>query len=111
VEFKVKAGPVTILGLTQTAQGGFKLIGAELILPLTFKGRLGGLITVGSKGSGEPYVQSDIDLLEVLAAHAAVAIENARLYDDALRTRESLKETESRYQELFDNTIRKYLSP
>jgi L-arabinose isomerase len=29
VEFKVKPGPVTILGLTQTAQGGFKLIGAE----------------------------------------------------------------------------------
>jgi GAF domain-containing protein len=91
--------------------GQLKLIGAELILPLIFKGRLGGLITVGAKGSGEPYVQSDIDLLEALAVHAAVAIENARLYDDALRTRESLKETESRYQELFDNTIRKYLSP
>jgi len=29
VEFKVKTGPVTILGLTQTANGGFKLIGAE----------------------------------------------------------------------------------
>jgi len=29
VEFKVKTGPVTILGLTQTAEGGLKLIGAE----------------------------------------------------------------------------------
>ena len=29
VEFKVKAGPVTILGLTQTADGKLKLIGAE----------------------------------------------------------------------------------
>ena len=29
VEFKVKAGPVTILGLTQTAEGKLKLIGAE----------------------------------------------------------------------------------
>ena len=29
VEFKVKAGPVTILGLTQTAEGRLKLIGAE----------------------------------------------------------------------------------
>jgi L-arabinose isomerase len=29
VEFKVKTGPVTILGLTQTADGKLKLIGAE----------------------------------------------------------------------------------
>lgn len=29
VEFKVRTGPVTILGLTQTAQGGLKLIAAE----------------------------------------------------------------------------------
>ena len=29
VEFKVKAGPVTILSLTQTAEGRLKLIGAE----------------------------------------------------------------------------------
>jgi len=29
VEFKVKTGPVTILGLTQTADGRLKLIGAE----------------------------------------------------------------------------------
>jgi L-arabinose isomerase len=29
VEFKVKAGPVTIVGLTQTADGTLKLVGAE----------------------------------------------------------------------------------
>jgi L-arabinose isomerase len=29
VEFKVKTGPVTILGLTQTAEGRLKLLGAE----------------------------------------------------------------------------------
>ena len=29
VEFKVKTGPVTILGLTQTAEGKLKLVGAE----------------------------------------------------------------------------------
>ncbi|MGE5646499.1 MAG: arabinose isomerase [Acidobacteriota bacterium] len=29
VEFKVRTGPVTILGLTQTASGGFKMIAAE----------------------------------------------------------------------------------
>jgi L-arabinose isomerase len=29
VEFKVKTGPITILGLTQTAAGRFKMIAAE----------------------------------------------------------------------------------
>ena len=83
---------------------------AELIIPLRYKGQLAGVLTVGSKGNGEPYVQSDIDLLEALAGHAAVAIENARLYDEAKYAQESLQESEARLATMAKQSIEKYLS-
>lgn len=87
-----------------------KNAGAELIIPLRYKGQLQGILTLGWKGNGEPFVQSDIDLLDALAGHAAVAIENARLYDDARRAHESLRESEARISAIADYSIRKYLS-
>jgi len=83
---------------------------AELVIPLRYKGQLAGVLTVGSKGNGEPYVQSDIDLLEALAGHAAVAIENARLYDEAKRAQEALRESEARLATMAEQSIEKYLS-
>ena len=74
--------------------------GAALIIPLFYKGQLQGALTLGRKGGREPYVQSDIDLLETLANHAAVAIENARLYEEARLARASLQESEDRFYTL-----------
>ncbi len=85
-------------------------VDAELIIPLSSKGRLDGILTVGGKGSGEPFVQSDIDLLDALAGHAAIAIENARLYEEARRARDSLQESEARLSSMVEHSIRKYLS-
>jgi GAF domain-containing protein len=81
-----------------------------LIIPLRYKGKLAGVLTTGSKGTGEPYVQSDIDLLEALAGHAAVAIENARLYDEAKRAQESLRESEARLAIMAKQSLERYLS-
>ena len=77
-------------------------IGAELLLPLIYKGQVRGVLTLGFKGNGEPYVDSDIELLEALAGHAAIAIENAWLYDEARRTQESLSASESKFRTLAD---------
>jgi PAS domain S-box-containing protein len=79
-------------------------IDADLLMPLFYQGRLQGVLTLGKKGNLEPYVQSDIDLLEALTAHAAVAIENARLYDNARRVRESLRESQERFRHLIETT-------
>ena len=57
---------------------------AELVAPMFFKEQLIGVLILGSKGSGDPYMQSDIDILESLAAQTAIAIENARLYNEAI---------------------------
>ncbi len=81
-----------------------KSAGAEIFIPLISKGRLQGILMLGKKGNLEAYAQSDLDLLEALAGHAAVAIENARLYENARKVQESLRESEERFRNLIETT-------
>jgi sigma-B regulation protein RsbU (phosphoserine phosphatase) len=67
---------------------------ARLLLPLTVKDDLLGILSLGPKQSEEPYSPSDIRLLQSVAAQTAVALENSRLTaaiaeETALRARMS----------------------
>ena len=75
-------------------------IGAEALVPLLFQGRLQGALVLGAKVSGETFGQSDVGFLETLAAHAASALENARLNDITRKVRSSLQESEERFTTL-----------
>jgi len=70
---------------------------AELFLPLKFKDNLVGIITLGRKRSDQSYSEEDHALLYAMADQAAVAFENARLYEEV---RQSLKEKEKLEKEL-----------
>ncbi|MDE1920700.1 MAG: diguanylate cyclase [Candidatus Omnitrophica bacterium] len=59
-------------------------IEANLVLPLFFKDNLIGFLTLGPSDDDRPYVQSDIDILMTLTGQTAIAIENARLYTEAI---------------------------
>jgi len=110
IEWLRRKGRIVVREELETASYGDNLVmsehmrktGAELIIPLIYKGDIKGFIALGQKGSGGPYVRSDIDLLELLAAHAAIAIENARLYEEAKRSKASLLESESKFRTLAD---------
>jgi signal transduction histidine kinase len=59
-------------------------IGSTAIAPLTIKDQvMGTLVTVGTQRGKETFDQADLDLLVAFANQAAVAIENARLYEQA----------------------------
>jgi PAS domain S-box-containing protein len=75
---------------------------AELVIPLLYKGDIKGWIILGQKGNEQPYLQSDIDLLEVLAGHAAIAIENAQLYEEARQAKEIMQESEAKFRTLAE---------
>ncbi|MFC1709889.1 diguanylate cyclase [Candidatus Omnitrophota bacterium] len=64
--------------------GGLGGIGAELIIPLIYKDRLVGILNLDQKLSGSTYDQGDIDLLTLFADETAIAVENARLYLEAI---------------------------
>jgi PAS domain S-box-containing protein len=66
---------------------------SELIVPLLVRGKVIGAVTGDYSSSGRRYSAEDIPLAESLAARAALAIDNARLYRDlrqALRTRDEV---------------------
>lgn len=54
----------------------------ELFLPLNTKGELIGFLVLGKKLSSQPYTRDEQVIFSTLANQTAVAIENARLYDE-----------------------------
>ena len=78
--------------------------GFDIFIPLRSKQVLIGVLALGRRTNGEPYFQNDIDLLQTIAGHAAAAIENARLFEEAGRIRASLKESEDIFRTLAETT-------
>ena len=56
-------------------------IEASLVIPMIFRKKLTGMITLGEKKSGELFVREDMELLSTIADQSAIAIENARNYE------------------------------
>ena len=65
---------------------------AKLCVPIqTGPGQLSGILVLGQKLSQQIYSSEDRQLLTALGSQMAIALENARLYNDALRARENLE--------------------
>jgi signal transduction histidine kinase len=58
-----------------------KHIEASLCVPMIISNKLIGIIVLGAKVSGDAYTSDDLNLLGTLAKQAAIAIDNARLYE------------------------------
>ncbi|MFA5116722.1 MAG: histidine kinase N-terminal 7TM domain-containing protein, partial [Candidatus Omnitrophota bacterium] len=67
-------------GIKDMALKAFHEMEAEICIPLMLKNKLIGLLNLGRRLSGERYQDADFELLELLGAEIAVAVENARLY-------------------------------
>ena len=63
----------------------FETLHASLIVPLVFQNEVTGLISLGEKKSGKFYNREDIDFLHTLARQGAVAIENAKLFEENIQ--------------------------
>ncbi|MEK6742146.1 MAG: PAS domain S-box protein [Nitrospirota bacterium] len=85
-----------------TLAKALKAIGAEVLVPIFYQGRLQGALSLGLKLNRSAYNQTDILLLETLAGHAAAAIENATLFQETLRIQESLRESEGKFRTLAE---------
>ncbi|MCC6179690.1 MAG: GAF domain-containing sensor histidine kinase [Chloroflexi bacterium] len=66
-------------------------ISAALATPITYQGRLVGIIFAADERSGRTFGRRDLELLELFADQAAVAIEHARLFEQAASV-EALRE-------------------
>jgi PAS domain S-box-containing protein len=75
--------------------------GSALILPLWVRGQIIGVLNVESE-EVDHFHAGDIDVLQPLANQVAIAIENARLYEQA-RTLAALEERQKLARELHDS--------
>jgi signal transduction histidine kinase len=64
---------------------------AEVSIPLLLKGKLIGMINLSHKFNKEIYSHEDIELLSTLANQVAVAMENAKLYEDLKRSKSYIR--------------------
>lgn len=78
--------------LSPRERDALEKMGARLLVPIrTGQGQLSGIMVLGEKLSQQPYSDEDKRLLQTLSSQIAMAVENARLYSDALRAREDLE--------------------
>ncbi|MGD0946661.1 MAG: ATP-binding protein [Candidatus Binatia bacterium] len=63
----------------------------EVSMPLTISGRLVGFVNLGRKRNLELFSSGDLELLNTLAAEAAIALENARLYDELKKSQDIIR--------------------
>jgi PAS domain S-box-containing protein len=61
-----------------------------MLAPLKVRGRVMGVMTVTRLGEDRPFTSADLRLLTAFAGQAAVALENARLYQETQRRAEEL---------------------
>jgi diguanylate cyclase (GGDEF)-like protein len=89
-----ETGESLLIGDAANCEFGSRIPGTPVIeesllaVPLRYGSRVVGVIVVSKLGLDQ-FDEDDMRLLEVLAGHAAVAVENARLYESARREAES----------------------
>lgn len=70
------------------------LLNASVIVPSFIGDRLLGFLVLGDKLSGRIYSEDDLRVFTVLANQAALAIENARFFEDAKEMQEQISQSE-----------------
>jgi signal transduction histidine kinase/putative methionine-R-sulfoxide reductase with GAF domain len=63
---------------------------AILAVPMLFKDKLVGVMEAINRADGSPFTETDVQMLETFAAQAAIAIENARLFESIRQEREKM---------------------
>ena len=68
-----------------------KQLQAEISVPIISKQKLIGILNLGKKEEHEIYTTDELELLSTLANQAAIAIENARLYENLKQSQNTLR--------------------
>lgn len=69
-------------GLTDNEQEALRRLRCQVLVPVTQKSRLLGIVSLGPKKSEAPYSRQDLHLLSAVASQAGLALENVRLTED-----------------------------
>jgi signal transduction histidine kinase len=71
-----------------------RLLTASVVIPSFLEDRFMGFFVLGDKNSGQIYTVDDLNVFQVLASQAALAIENAQFYEEAKEMQEQIAQAE-----------------
>lgn len=71
-----------------------RLLTASVIIPSFLEDKFMGFFVLGDKISGQIYTPEDLNVFQVLASQAALAIENAEFYNEAQEMQEQISQAE-----------------
>jgi len=77
-------------------------VGSAICLRLLHQDRALGVLNVSREDAGRPFTRADVELLSLLASQAAVALENARLFNERERAYERLAELDTLKSEFIN---------
>ncbi|NOZ29111.1 MAG: GAF domain-containing protein [Chloroflexi bacterium] len=95
--------------LRSSLRGG--MAHSAVCLPLTIKGRIIGVINLTKTAGQPPFTRGDAELLSVLAGQAAIAIENARLFEEMERAYEDLRRLDEMKSEFINVAAHELRTP
>ncbi|MCP4142385.1 MAG: PAS domain-containing protein [Chloroflexi bacterium] len=87
--------PATISGGTYAHLAGYTFV------PLRYKNKLIGFLSLGARRSGELYSGDDLDFLAAVAAQSTLALENARLFSNLQRNLDQTLEMKNLMDDIF----------
>ncbi|HEY3666864.1 MAG TPA: PAS domain S-box protein, partial [Polyangiaceae bacterium] len=86
-------------------------VGSVIVVPMQCQGKVVGVASLLRSGSERPYTVQELDLVQNLADHAALAISNARSYAAervaraaAMEANETLRKSEAAHRLLFESS-------
>jgi signal transduction histidine kinase len=75
-------------------EDNLRLLNAAVIIPSFLEDNFMGFIVLGDKLSGQIYTPEDLNVFQVLASQAALAIENAQFYEETKQMQEQIAQAE-----------------
>jgi signal transduction histidine kinase len=83
--------PLVVTESLPGQDAGFHERGIAVVFALRVKNRTTGLLTLGPRGDYRLYTDDDLALVATLANQVAIALENARLYEELRESREQVQ--------------------
>jgi PAS domain S-box-containing protein len=80
-------------------------LGASLVVPLSLENRLLGFLALGDKRSSQPYSLEDLNVFNILANQAALAVENAMFYEETRKMQEQISKAVKMSESIIETSI------
>ena len=86
-ELKLRKNEQEKISILEELRDEIERMGIAVWVPVISKNELIGIISLGYKMSGDMYTEEDLRLLVTLSNQLAIALDNARLYEELLETK------------------------